>query len=76
MIIGSFEAKTHFSELIEDVQKGIDITITNRGKPVAIIKPYRNEIINRKDIIAKITQYKTTSGEDLRIKELINEGRR
>jgi prevent-host-death family protein len=37
MIIGSFDAKTHFSELIDQAEKGEDIIITRRGKPVAKI---------------------------------------
>ena len=37
MIIGSFDAKTRFSELIDHAQKGEDIVITRRGKPVARI---------------------------------------
>jgi|WetSurMetagenome_2_1015567.scaffolds.fasta_scaffold138658_2 prevent-host-death family protein len=37
MIIGSFDAKTRFSELIDQAEKGEDIVITRRGKPVAKI---------------------------------------
>jgi len=40
--IGIFDAKTRFSELIEQVnQTGQAITVTNRGKPVAEIAPTR-----------------------------------
>ena len=34
---GAFEAKTHFSELLNKVENGEQITITRRGKPVAIL---------------------------------------
>jgi prevent-host-death family protein len=37
MVVGSFDAKTHFSELIDQAEKGEDIIITRRGKPVAKI---------------------------------------
>lgn len=37
--IGSFEAKTHFSQLIERVSRGEEIMITRRGKPVAKLVP-------------------------------------
>jgi prevent-host-death family protein len=37
MLIGSFDAKTRFSELIDQAEKGEDIVITRRGKPVAKI---------------------------------------
>ena len=38
-IIGAFEAKTHFSQLIERAMHGEVIFITRRGKPVAKIVP-------------------------------------
>lgn len=33
--IGSFEAKTHLSELLDRASGGEEITITRHGKPVA-----------------------------------------
>lgn len=37
--VGAFEAKTHFSHLIERAMHGEEIFITRRGKPVAKIVP-------------------------------------
>ncbi len=37
--VGVFEAKNHFSELLERVQRGEIVTITKHGKPVAQISP-------------------------------------
>jgi prevent-host-death family protein len=37
--VGAFEAKTHFSQLIERVMHGEEIFITRRGKPVAKLVP-------------------------------------
>ncbi|MBY0292615.1 MAG: type II toxin-antitoxin system prevent-host-death family antitoxin [Alphaproteobacteria bacterium] len=37
--VGSFEAKTHFSQLIERAMHGEEIFITRRGKPVAKLVP-------------------------------------
>ncbi len=37
--VGSFEAKTHLSALLEEVATGASITITRRGKPVAQLVP-------------------------------------
>ena len=34
-----FEAKTHLSALIEEVERGNEITITKRGTPVARLVP-------------------------------------
>ena len=38
-IIGAFEAKTHFSQLIERAHEGTTFIVTRRGKPVAQIGP-------------------------------------
>ncbi|MEO8725584.1 MAG: type II toxin-antitoxin system prevent-host-death family antitoxin [Acidobacteriaceae bacterium] len=40
---GSFYVKTHLSALLEEVQQGEVIEITNRGKPVARIIPIKND---------------------------------
>jgi prevent-host-death family protein len=37
--VGTFEAKTHLTRLLERVAKGERILITNRGKPVAMLVP-------------------------------------
>ena len=41
--IGAFEAKTHFSQIIEKAENGADFIITRRGKPVAKIIPFKQE---------------------------------
>jgi prevent-host-death family protein len=37
--VGAFEAKTHFSQLLERVERGEEIVITRRGKAVARLVP-------------------------------------
>lgn len=37
--VGAFEAKTHFSQLLERVERGEEILITRRGRPVARLVP-------------------------------------
>ena len=37
--VGAFEAKTHFSQLLKEVEKGNIIHVTRRGKPIALIAP-------------------------------------
>ncbi len=39
MTVGAFEAKTHLSALLDRVERGEEITITRRGKPVAELTP-------------------------------------
>ena len=36
--VGTYEAKTHFSKLLEDVQAGTKIIVTRHGKPIAEIQ--------------------------------------
>jgi len=40
MSIGAFDAKTRFSELLERVRQGEEITITRHEKPVARLVPF------------------------------------
>lgn len=37
--VNIYEAKTHFSDLIDQVAKGDEIVIARRGKPVARLAP-------------------------------------
>jgi prevent-host-death family protein len=37
--VGSFEAKTHLSSLLDQVSHGQSFLITKRGKPVASLSP-------------------------------------
>ncbi|MDR0626714.1 MAG: type II toxin-antitoxin system prevent-host-death family antitoxin [Bifidobacteriaceae bacterium] len=37
--VGTFEAKTHLSELLDRVDRGETITITRRGREVALLTP-------------------------------------
>lgn len=37
--VGAFEAKTHFARLLQRVERGEEVTITRRGKPVARLVP-------------------------------------
>ncbi len=41
--IGAFDAKTHFSQIIEQVLTGEEFTVTKHGKPVARIVPMATE---------------------------------
>ena len=41
--IGAFEAKTKFSELLDQVSRGAEITITRHEKPVAKLVPFEKQ---------------------------------
>jgi prevent-host-death family protein len=42
--IGAFEAKTHFSQILEKTEQGTDFIVTKRGKPVAKIIPFKQDL--------------------------------
>lgn len=75
--IGSFEAKTHLSRVLEDVQKGYEYVITKRGKPVARITRFseNNRVPALKEILHQFEEIRTSRKGTVRIKEFIEEGR-
>jgi prevent-host-death family protein len=77
--IGLFEAKTHFSELIGRVEAGEEVTITRHGAAVAKLVPVRRESTPEERRAAWEAWDKRAAGISLgglRIKDLIEEGRR
>lgn len=77
--IGAFDAKTHFSELLERVAGGDEITITRHGSPVARLVPIRRKATRpeRKAAIDAIRALaKGNRLRGLRVKDLKAEGRR
>jgi prevent-host-death family protein len=77
--IGSFEAKTHLSRLLERVAQGEEFTITKHGKPVARLVPMA-DATTAPDVRAAVEAMKafrkgrTLAG--LSVREMIEEGRR
>ncbi len=76
--VGAFEAKNTLGALLDAVERGEEITITRRGKPVARL--VRSAVLldrsAAKAAAARIRKRRkgiTLGG--LRIKDLINEGR-
>ena len=76
--IGSFEAKTHLSELLDRVAKGEAFQITKRGKVVALLIPAEgSEAPDLKRITKEIREIrKGNKLRGLKIRDLINAGRR
>jgi prevent-host-death family protein len=78
--VGTYEAKGNFSQLLQRVALGERITITKRGKPIAVlvppvedVKPDLKQVIN--DFIAYSKRQKRTLGK-LTARDMIQEGRR
>lgn len=76
--VGAFEAKTHFSSLLERVEKGEQIIITRHGKPVAKLVPATGVDVQVVDeTIAQLKEFaKGQSLGSLSVRELREEGRR
>jgi prevent-host-death family protein len=78
-VIGAYDAKTHFAQLLDRATGGEEITITKHGTPVAKLVPVtkKKTVEERRaaiDRIQKLSQTLTLGG--LKIKDLISEGRR
>lgn len=77
--IGAYEAKTHFSELLEKVEAGEEFTITRHGTPVARLVPItkKSTAVERRAAIERWMEPSCgLSLGGLKIRDLIEEGRR
>lgn len=76
--IGSFEAKTHLAQILDRVEQGESITITRRGKPVALLAPApATKARDRSAVVRDILAFgkgRKLKGADIR--EMIEQGRR
>ncbi len=77
--IGAFEAKNKLGQLLDRVEAGEEIVITRRGKPVAkLVSPVprfsREQARAAAQEIREMSRGVTLGG--LKIKDMINEGRR
>jgi len=78
--VSVFEAKNKLSALLDQVERGEEVVITRRGKPVARIVPVKpkrtpEEAKALAERILAIGRGQTL-GEGVTVKDLINEGRR
>lgn len=75
--IGSYQAKTRFSELLRQVRSGKSFTITSRGEAVADLVPSVGA--KAKDKVAAVNKLKAFMRADplrgVDVKALIEEGR-
>jgi len=78
MKVGAYEAKTHFSQLLDRVAAGERIVITRHGVPVAVLEPFEaSKKVNRAKVIEELKRFaKRHELGDISLKELIEEGRK
>jgi prevent-host-death family protein len=76
--VGAFDAKTNFSALLERVERGEQIVITRRGKPVARLMPIatarKSKVSDAMAKLRKLRKGATLGG--LSWKELRDAGRK
>jgi prevent-host-death family protein len=76
--VGAFEAETHLSHLLDQVERGETITITRYGRPVARLIPIvGSSRVERRRAIAELKELRagqTLGG--LSVRELIDQGHR
>ncbi|MEW6201292.1 MAG: type II toxin-antitoxin system prevent-host-death family antitoxin [bacterium] len=76
--VGTHEAKTHLSRLLERVEKGEQFTITRHGIPVArLVPPDRAAKMATADAVAELKRLrKRCNLNGLSLRAMIEEGRR
>lgn len=79
--IGFYEARTHLSQLLDEVARGKKVLITRRGKPAALLSPPpAKDKTDVREIIRRMKEFRQqqgpTLGPGLTIRDLIEEGRR
>jgi len=76
--IGAVAAKRKFGELLDEVERGEQIVITRRGKPVARLvgaAPGFDRDKARRAIVGLLEASKGVTLGGLKIKDLVDEGR-
>jgi prevent-host-death family protein len=79
--VGTFEAKTHLTQLLGRVARGERILITNRGQPVAMLVPPEPEARGDvgavvREMLAARDDHGPTLGKGLTARQMREEGRR
>ncbi|MDM8007654.1 MAG: type II toxin-antitoxin system prevent-host-death family antitoxin [Phycisphaerae bacterium] len=77
-LVGAYDAKAHFSELLERVENGEEVTITRHGSPVAKMVPVKKSMTPEERMAAIRRWQESSKGltlGGLKVRDLINEGR-
>ena len=77
--VSVFEAKNRLSALLDEVEGGVEVLITRRGKPIARLAPAdvgfnRSKAMKAAEGLRAASKGRTLGG--LSLKELVSEGRR
>ena len=59
--VGAFEAKTHFSALLQRIEHGEEIVITKHGKAIARLSPILSD--NHQKVLNAVQKIKSLQGK-------------
>ena len=79
MEVGAYEAKTRLSALLDRVEQGETITITRHGRAVAVLAPPPDAADRTvSEVIDELMRFRRGRrlGDDLTVRDLIDEGRK
>lgn len=78
--LGAYEAKTHLSRLLDEVEAGASYAITKHGRAVALLVPATagRSGMTVAEAIDGLRKFRTGRrlGDDVTLRDLINDGRR
>ncbi len=75
--VSAFEAKTHLSSLIREVEQGRSYTITRRGKPVARLEPVgKSREENVRELLEGFRAVRRRARASGDLRALVEEGRK
>lgn len=77
--VGSYQAKTHLSQLLDTVEAGESVVITRNGRPAARLVPVSSESSDVAAVIAEMKQFGQAHRGRLKgisARTLIEDGRR
>lgn len=77
--VSAYDAKTHFSQLLHEVEEGRAFTINRHGKPVARLVPADFPDTPAPDVEKLLLEFRAIrqkAGENLDIRALVEEGRK
>jgi len=79
--MGFYDARTHLSEVLDEIAKGKEILITRRGRPAALMSPPpKGDHCDVPSVVEEMLAHRDREGPklggEISLKELINQGRR
>ena len=67
--VGAFEAKTHLSQLLDEVEKGALVKISRRGKPLAVLR--RDDILSAQVGLRAVSNLRSFCQTKIPINEVV-----